>query len=96
MERDTLAKVNLSWNSPPCGVARRDRCAGLEGAGEVQPFCALRMEQGGQRRGGSGTLVSGGVAPEPTAPPPWARCVRIWGVGPQLVLRAPQHEDCRW
>ena len=47
----TLAKANsLSWNSPPCGAARRDRCAGLEGAGEAQPYCVLRMEQGGQWR----------------------------------------------
>ena len=84
----TLAKANsLSWNYPPCGVARRDRCAGLEGAGEAQPFCVLRMEQGGQRRGGSGTLVSGGAAPEPTAPAPWAGSVCLWGVGPQLVPR---------
>lgn len=85
LEHDTLAKANcLSWNSLPCGAARRDRCAGLEGA---QPFCVLRMEQGGQRRGGSGTLVSSGAAPEPTAPAPWAGSVRLWGVGPQLVPR---------
>lgn len=37
------------------GVVTGGRCVDLEGTEKAQPFCTLRVEQGRQMRGGSGT-----------------------------------------
>lgn len=57
----------------------------LEGAGEAQPFCALRVEQGRQMWGSSGILLSAGAATGPKPLRSWARCVQLWGAGPLLA-----------
>lgn len=49
-----IARIPSPWGSW-VGVVTGRRCVDLEGTEKAQPFCALRVEQGRQMRGGSGT-----------------------------------------